>query len=147
MIAGNGGSAADAQHFSAELVSRFLLERKAFPALALTTDTSAITALANDYGYTKVFERQLEALGNPGDVFIGITTSGASSNILAALRASKKIGLKTVALTGENGLSEDVECDLVIRAPSACTPQIQEVHGILIHLCCAAVERLLTKTL
>jgi D-sedoheptulose 7-phosphate isomerase len=147
LIAGNGGSAADAQHFSAELVSRFLIERKAFPAIALTTDTSAITAVANDYGYTKVFERQIEALGKPSDVFIGITTSGTSGNILEAFRAAKKIGLTTVALTGEKGLAEDVKSDLLIQAPSASTPQIQEVHGILVHLCCAAVERLLTETL
>lgn len=140
LIAGNGGSAADAQHIAGELVSRFFFDRPALPAIALTTDTSILTAIGNDYGYDKLFERQVEALGKEGDVFIGITTSGTSPNILKAAEAAKKRGLVCVGLTGEKIGPLNELCDFTINVPSSVTPRIQEAHITLGHILCAAIE-------
>jgi len=140
LIAGNGGSAADAQHFAAELVSRFLIDSRPYAAISLTTDTSAITAISNDYGYDLVFSRQLEALASSNDLFVAITTSGKSPNILKALKTARELGLSVCSFTGSQGLSEPSLSKLNIRASSTSTPQIQEVHIIAIHLVCALVE-------
>lgn len=140
-FAGNGGSAADAQHFAAELVSRFYYDRPGLAAEALTTDTSILTAIGNDYGYDRLFARQLEAKGRKGDIFVGITTSGSSPNIFGALKAARAAGMITVALTGLKGRGLGQECDYLLVAPSSSTPKIQEVHGVLGHILCAAIER------
>ena len=141
MTMGNGGSAADAQHFAAELVGRFLMERKALPAIALTTDTSILTAVANDYGFDNVFNRQVEALANPDDILIGISTSGNSLNIKRALEAGKRIGVKTIGLLGRDGGEIGPLVDLNLTVPSSETPRIQEVHLIIIHILCDLVEK------
>ena len=141
LIFGNGGSAADAQHFACELVGRFLRERRAVPALALTTDSSTMTAIANDYGFERVFARQIEALGRPGDVAIGISTSGTSPNVLAGLQCARARGLKTVAFTGGSGGSVGAAADVHVNVPHAVTPRVQEVHRTLIHAVCDLVER------
>lgn len=139
LVAGNGGSAGDAQHFAGELVSRFMYDRPGLAAVALTTDTSTITAISNDYGYEQVFARQLEALGNKGDVFIGISTSGDSANILGACDVATERGLHTIGLCGQKGqLAGKVE--LALQAPSVATPFIQECHIVMIHAICAVVE-------
>lgn len=142
LIAGNGGSAADAQHFAAEMVCRFLLkERRALPALALTVDASILTAWSNDSSFDTVFARQLEAHGRPGDVFFGISTSGNSRNLIAALRTAKELGLRTVGLLGKGGgLMKDL-CDLALVIPSDSTPRIQEAHEMFFHIVCEEVER------
>ena len=140
LIFGNGGSAADAQHFACELAGRFLRERRALPALALTTDTSAITAIANDYGFDRIFVRQIEALGRPGDVAVGISTSGSSGNVLAGLRFAKAHGLKTVAFTGGDGGPVGAEADVHVNVPLAVTPRVQELHRTLIHAVCDLIE-------
>jgi D-sedoheptulose 7-phosphate isomerase len=140
IICGNGGSAADAQHFAAEFVGRYLKERKALPAIALTTNSSILTAIANDYGYEYVFSRQVEALANKGDVVIGISTSGNSSNIVYALDAARKKGCYTIGLVGSKQCRIDSAADLVIKAPSENTPRIQEMHIFLIHMICELVE-------
>jgi len=140
LIAGNGGSAADAQHIAGELVSRFFFDRPALRAVALTTDTSILTAIGNDYGYERVFSRQVEALGRPGDIFLGITTSGGSKNIVAAFEVAKQQGLTCMALTGETKGPLNETGDLVINVPSKVTPRIQEAHILIGHLVCAAVE-------
>jgi D-sedoheptulose 7-phosphate isomerase len=140
LVFGNGGSAADAQHFAGELVGRFLRERKALPALALTTDPSVVTAIGNDLGYEVVFQRQLEAHGRRGDVALGITTSGRSRNVVAALVAARERGLVTVALTGSGGSRLKQSVDYLIDVPSDDTPRIQEVHGLVVHLLCQIVE-------
>ena len=140
LIFGNGGSAADAQHFACELAGRFLRERRALPALALTTDTSAITAIANDYGFDRIFVRQIEALGRPGDVAVGISTSGSSGNVLAGLRFAKAHGLKTVAFTGGDGGLVGAEADVHVNVPLALTPRVQELHRTLIHAVCDLIE-------
>jgi D-sedoheptulose 7-phosphate isomerase len=140
MIFGNGGSAADAQHFACELAGRFLRERRAIPPLALTTDTSAITAIANDYGFDRIFVRQIEALGRPGDVAVGISTSGASANVLAGLQCAKVRGLKTVAFTGGNGGPVGAAADVHVNVPEAMTPRVQELHRTLIHAVCDLIE-------
>lgn len=140
LIAGNGGSAADAQHFAAELVGRFLLERRALPAIALTTDSSILTAVANDYGFEQVFSRQIEALATAGDVVIGISTSGNSTNILAALAAARSCGCATVALLGRDGGGIASRVDLPLIIDCAETPHIQEMHVTIIHLLCQLVE-------
>ena len=140
LIFGNGGSAADAQHFAGELVGRFLRERAALPALALTTDPSVVTAIGNDLGYEVVFKRQLEAHGRPGDVALGITTSGGSRNVVAALAAARERGLLTVALTGAGGTKLKDAVDYLIDVPSTDTPRIQEVHGLVVHLLCQIIE-------
>ena len=137
---GNGGSAADAQHFAAELVGRYLRERAAWPALALTTDPSVITAVANDLGYENVFRRQVDAHGRKGDVAVGITTSGKSPNVLAALRLARDRGLVTVALTGGGGGEAAALVDHLIDVPHRETARIQEVHGMVIHVLCQVVE-------
>lgn len=139
MLAGNGGSAADAQHIAAELVARFEFDRPGLPALALSTDTSMLTAIGNDYGYEFVFSRQLEANGRAGDVFIGISTSGNSKNILKAVAAAKAKGISTVALCGAGGQLKTL-CDFALAVPSTHTPRIQENHILLGHILCALVE-------
>jgi D-sedoheptulose 7-phosphate isomerase len=147
LIFGNGGSAADAQHFACELVGRFVRERRALAALALTTDTSSLTAIANDYGFDRVFVRQIEALGRPGDVAVGISTSGASANVLAGLEFAKSRGLKTIALTGGNGGRVGAAADLHVNVPHDATPRVQEVHRTLIHAICDLIESQLTADL
>jgi D-sedoheptulose 7-phosphate isomerase len=141
LVCGNGGSAAQAQHFVAELVVRFEKERKALPAISLTTDTSNLTACSNDYGYSHVFKRQVEALGLPGDVIVGITTSGNSENVLEALNTAKKIGMKTICLNGKKGgksNDQNFDSNLIISDPS--TARIQEVHITVIHIWCRLIE-------
>lgn len=139
IFAGNGGSAADAQHLAAEFVSRFEFDRPGLPALSLATDTSMLTAIGNDYGYDLLFKRQLQAQARPGDVFVGITTSGRSKNVLAAFEACKGMGVTSVALCGTGGELEPL-VDHVIRVPSSHTARIQECHILLGHLLCAHVE-------
>ncbi|TAL58034.1 MAG: D-sedoheptulose 7-phosphate isomerase [Nanoarchaeota archaeon] len=141
LIFGNGGSAADAQHFAAELVGRYKLERRALPAIALTTDTSAITAIANDYSYDQIFSRQVEALANEGDLVVGITTSGNSPNVNIAIDAAKKIGCITVGLCGKDGGKLKDTADMVIIVPSDNTPRIQETHITIIHIVCELLEK------
>jgi len=141
LACGNGGSAADAQHFAAELVGRFERERAAMAAIALTTDTSILTALANDYEFTMVFARQVEALGRPGDVLLGVSTSGGSANVLAAFETAKAGGLTTVALTGRDGGAVGAAADIHINVPAASTARVQEVHRTLLHAVCALIER------
>jgi D-sedoheptulose 7-phosphate isomerase len=143
LIAGNGGSAADAQHFAGELVSRFYFDRPALAAVALTTDTSVLTAIGNDYGYEEVFARQIQALGLPGDVFIAISTSGTSPNILKALTQARQQGLRIIGLTGRSGGKMKALCDICICAPSDSTPRIQECHLVLEHALCACIEEAL----
>ncbi len=139
MLAGNGGSAADSQHIAAEFVSRFEFDRPGLPSIALTTDTSMLTAIGNDYGYEQVFARQVQANGRAGDVFIGLSTSGNSKNVLMAVEACKKMGIHTVALCGAGGRLREV-CDHVLAMPSTHTPRIQEGHGLVGHVICALVE-------
>ncbi|MHB1698063.1 MAG: D-sedoheptulose-7-phosphate isomerase [bacterium] len=141
-IAGNGGSAADAQHIAAELVSRFYKERKALAAESLTVNTSNITAIANDYDFTEVFSRQLEANAKKGDIFWGISTSGNSKNIISAIHTAKNIGMKVIGFTGEGGgkMSEPEMCGLLIKIPSKDTPRIQENHILIAHIICEIVE-------
>ena len=141
LIAGNGGSAADAQHFAGELVSRFFFDRPALPAIALTTDTSIMTAIGNDYGYETLFSRQVAAHGQPGDMLIALSTSGNSPNILAALKLAREMGVTTVGLTGEGGGKMNDLCDLIIKVPSTVTPRIQEVHELICHTICAYIEQ------
>ncbi|MGA0187444.1 MAG: D-sedoheptulose-7-phosphate isomerase [Burkholderiaceae bacterium] len=140
LFAGNGGSAAEAQHFSAEFVGRFLKEREALASIALHTDTSALTAIGNDYGYEHVFSRQVQALGQRGDILIGLSTSGRSKNILLAMQAAKNRGLLNIALTGQDPRDMGALADIVLNMPSAHTPQIQEGHLIVGHLLCGLVE-------
>jgi D-sedoheptulose 7-phosphate isomerase len=142
LIAGNGGSAADAQHISAELVARFEFDRPGLPAIALTTDTSALTAIGNDYGYERLFSRQVEALGKAGDVFIGLTTSGNSKNILKAMEVAQQQGLIRVAMCGAGGKVHEM-ADHVLAMPSTHTPRIQEGHGLVGHIICAMIEETL----
>jgi D-sedoheptulose 7-phosphate isomerase len=141
MIAGNGGSAADAQHLAAEFVSRLVEDRPAMRAVALTTDSSILTAIGNDYGYERAFVRQIEALGQAGDVFLGISTSGRSPNILLALEQCRKIGITTIGLTGMTGGRMPPWCDFCIRIPSDVTMHIQEAHLALEHIFCLMAER------
>jgi D-sedoheptulose 7-phosphate isomerase len=141
MVAGNGGSAADSQHLVAEFVSRLTVDRPALPAIALTTDTSILTAIGNDFSYDNVFERQIEAIGRPGDVFLAISTSGNAKNILKALHLCRQAGITTLGYTGESGGLMMPLCDLCIRVPSNVTMQIQESHLALEHIFCMLVER------
>ena len=141
LIMGNGGSAADAQHFAAEMVGRFLLERRALPAIALTTDTSILTAIGNDYGFDDIFKRQVEALAKPDDVLIGISTSGNSKNIKRAFAAGKNLGVKTIGLLGRDGGEIASLSDLDLTVPSLETPRIQEAHLVMIHILCDLVEK------
>lgn len=140
LIFGNGGSAADAQHISAEFVGRFVKERDPFPAIALTTDTSAITAISNDYGYENVFQRQVKALAKNGDVLLGITTSGNSLNVVNAMKEGKRIGCLTIGLSGRNGGEMNNECDLNIVIPCNNTARIQEMHILIGHIFCDLVD-------
>jgi D-sedoheptulose 7-phosphate isomerase len=141
LVCGNGGSAADAQHFAAELVGRFERDRRALASLALTTDTSVLTAVANDSAYARVFARQVEGLGRRGDVLIGISTSGGSANVLAALAAAKDAGLTTVALTGCDGGAVGAAADIHVNVPSRSTARVQEVHRTLLHAMCELIEQ------
>jgi D-sedoheptulose 7-phosphate isomerase len=141
LIFGNGGSAADAQHLAAELVGRFAFDRPALPAIALTVDTSCITAVANDHGFDQVFSRQIEALARPGDVAIGISTSGNSINVIAGIQAAKKIGVHTIGLTGRSGGKLLPIVDLCICAPTGETPRIQECHNLIGHILSELVEQ------
>ena len=141
LVAGNGGSAADAQHLVAEFVVRLSADRRALPAIALTTDSSILTATANDWHFDRIFSRQIEALGQPGDVFLGISTSGNSKNIVAALEAAKKIGITTIGLSGNDGGTMSSLCDHCIVIPSDVTMNIQESHLALEHIFCMMVER------
>jgi D-sedoheptulose 7-phosphate isomerase len=140
MFCGNGGSAADAQHLAGELVSRFNYDRPGLAGLALTVDSSVLTAIGNDYGYERVFARQVEALGVGGDVLIGISTSGRSSNVLRALEAARSAGMVTVGFTGRDGGPMAELCDIEVRIPSASTPLVQQGHLTVGHLVCAIVE-------
>src|SRR5260221_13611248 len=141
LLAGNGGSAADAQHLAAEFVSRFYFDRPGLAAIALTTDTSALTAIGNDYGFERLFSRQVDALGRAGDVFVGISTSGNSPNVLAALVECRAKGVATVGLTGQSRGQMAALCDHWLRMPSGETPKIQEGHIIVGHIICGLVER------
>ena len=141
LVAGNGGSAADAQHMVAEFVSRLSEDRPALRAVALTTDSSILTALANDYGFERVFARQIEALGQPGDVFLAISTSGKSPNVLRALEQARSMGLITVGLTGRSGGKMAPLCDLCLRVPSEVTMHIHQAHLALEHIFAMLVER------
>ena len=140
MVAGNGGSAADAQHLAAEFVSRLFEDRPPMRAVALTTDSSILTAIGNDYGFERSFARQIEALGQPGDVFMGISTSGNSPNVLRALELSRQIGIATIGLAGSTGGSMMPLCDYCIRIPSSVTMYIQQAHFALEHIFCMIVE-------
>lgn len=140
LLCGNGGSAADAQHFAAELVGRFERERKGLPAMALTANTSSLTALGNDYGFDQVFSRQVEALAKENDMLVGISTSGNSPNILAALKKARECGCPTIALTGRSGGGMKEFADLSLVVPAQRTARIQEMHILIIHLICELLE-------
>ena len=140
ILCGNGGSAADSQHIAAELVGRYLKERPGLPAISLTTDTSALTAIGNDYGYDFIFSRQLESLANKGDVVIGITTSGNSKNIINVFKKAKSMNCKTIALTGRDGGSVKDFADISVIVPDVNTPHIQECHILIGHLWCSIVD-------
>ena len=143
MLAGNGGSAADAQHIAGEFLSRLRFDRNPLPAIALTTDTSVLTAVGNDYGYDQVFERQVRGLGRAGDVFIGISTSGRSPNVLAAFAAARALGVITIGFTGTapGAAAMRAACDLILAAPTPDTPLIQQIHITAAHAICEVVER------
>lgn len=140
LLCGNGGSAADAQHIAAELVGRYKTERRGLPGIALTTDTSALTAIGNDYGYDRIFDRQVEALANKGDLLIGISTSGNSSNILSALKVAKDMGCKTLGMSGRDGGKMNEICDINLVVPSNDTPRIQEMHILIGHTICQIID-------
>lgn len=140
LICGNGGSAADAQHISGELVNRFMMDRKGLPAIALTTDTSVITAWGNDKNFNEIFERQTEALGKPGDILIGISTSGNSENIIKAFNKAKELNIKTISLTGKDRGKIKELSNLNINVSNQSTPRIQEVHLVIYHIICELVE-------
>ncbi len=141
LVFGNGGSAADAQHIAAEFVGRYLRDRPGLPALALPTNSSATTAISNDYGFAEVFARQVEAFGRPGDVALGISTSGDSENVVRALEVARREGLGTVALTGAAGNRMEAVAELCVAVPEAETPHVQECHILLGHIVCEIVER------
>ncbi|UCF31046.1 MAG: SIS domain-containing protein [bacterium] len=143
LVAGNGGSAADAQHFSAELVNRFLMERRPVPCLALTTDTSILTSISNDYSYDQVFSRQVEALGEEGDALIAITTSGSSGNIVRALEKANAQSMLTIGLTGGECAQVVHLCDICLSVAQSSTPRIQEVHHLVLHIIAELVEIML----
>ena len=145
LLAGNGGSAADAQHIAAEFVSRFAFDRPGLPAIALTTDTSILTAIGNDYGYEKLFARQLQSLGRKGDVFIGYSTSGQSPNVLLAFEEAQQRNIKTIGLTGKRDGAMRELCDYLIEVPSLETAKIQEGHLVLGHIICGLVEQAIFK--
>jgi len=145
LLAGNGGSAADAQHIAGEFVSRFAFDRPGLPAIALTTDSSILTAIGNDYGYEKLFSRQVQAHGNKGDIFIGYSTSGMSPNIIRAFEESQARGLICIGLTGNRGGPMQSCCDYLIEIPSSDTPKIQEGHLVIGHILCGLVENAIFK--
>ncbi len=145
LLAGNGGSAADAQHLAAEIIGRYKIDRPAWPAIALTTDTSALTAISNDYGFAQVFARQVQGLGQRGDVFWGFSTSGKSPNILAALETARSQGLITVGFVGAKGHEMAKHCDVLLVAPSEDTPVIQQIHMMAGHAICDEIEHALTN--
>jgi D-sedoheptulose 7-phosphate isomerase len=140
LLFGNGGSAADAQHIAAELVGRYKTERKGLSAIALTTDTSSITSIANDYGYLNVFSRQVEALANKGDILIGISTGGTSANVISALKLANDLGCITIGLSGKSGGEFNSLCDVNIVVPSEDTPRIQEMHIVIGHIICHLID-------
>ena len=140
LLAGNGGSAADAQHLAGELVNRFYFDRPGIPAHSLSTDTSVMTAVGNDYGFKYLFARQVQAQGREGDVFIGISTSGNSENVVEALKVCRQKGIRSIGLTGASPCQMDSLCDLCIKVPSVCTPRIQESHILIGHIICGIVE-------
>ncbi len=141
LVFGNGGSSADAQHLTAELVGRFALDRKALPAIALTTNQAILTAWSNDQSFADVFARQIDALGSPGDVAWGISTSGTSANVVNGLRRARERGLRTIGLTGESGGDMAALCDVLLAVPLDSTARIQEIHLVTYHTICAALER------
>jgi len=145
LLAGNGGSAADAQHIAGEFVSRFAFDRPGLPAMALTTDSSILTSIGNDYGFEKLFTRQVQAHGNKGDIFMGYSTSGKSPNILRAFEESRTCGLVCIGLTGNQGGSMSELCDYLLEIPSGDTPKIQEGHLVLGHILCGLVENAIFK--
>lgn len=145
LIAGNGGSAGDAQHMAGELVNKFYFDRPGIPALALTTDTSIITAIGNDYGYDRIFARQIQANAVKGDVFLGISTSGNSVNIVEGVKEAANKGVFTVGLVGEGKCTLDELCDFIIKVPSRETPRIQEAHLLIEHIICEQIEREIFK--
>ena len=140
LLFGNGGSAADAQHIAAELVGRYKLERKGFPAIALTTDTSVLTSIGNDYGYHRIFDRQVEALANEGDIVIGISTSGSSANVISALKLAKDLGCKAIGFSARDGGEMNTLCDVNLVVPAQDTPRIQEMHIVIGHTMCHLIE-------
>jgi len=144
LLFGNGGSAADAQHIAGEFMNRFLIERPPLPAIALTTDTSVLTSIANDYAYDDIFSKQVKALGKKGDVALGITTSGSSANVLKALRVANKLGMTTIALTGEAGKAASI-VDISLAVPSRSVPRIQEAHIVVGHILCELTDTLLFR--
>ena len=140
LIFGNGGSAADAQHIAAELVGRYKIERKGLPAIALTTDTSALTSISNDYGYNHVFDRQVEALANESDVAIGISTGGSSDNVIGGLKTAKELGCTLIGFSGRDGGEMNTLCDVNLVVPSEDTPRIQEMHIVIGHTICHLID-------
>lgn len=140
LVCGNGGSAADAQHLAAELSGRYVKERQALAGIALTTDTSALTAIGNDYGFERIFSRQVEALGRPGDLLVGISTSGNSPNVILAMEAAKEQGMKTLGLLGRDGGKLKGICDEALVVPSSTTARIQEVHQMIYHFWCEVID-------
>ena len=147
LLCGNGGSAADAQHIAAELSGRYKTERRGLPGIALTTDTSVLTAVGNDYGYDRVFDRQVEALAREGDVVIGISTSGHSKNVVRALSLARNMGCKTIGFSGRDGGVMNEFCDVNLVVPSDDTPRIQEMHIMIGHIICQAIDDALFKTM
>lgn len=143
LLAGNGGSAADAQHWAGEFVNRFLMDRPPLPAIALTTDTSVLTAISNDFGYDRIFTKQLQALGRAGDIFIAISTSGNSENLVSALQVARKQELFTIGLTGDGGGRMAPLCDILLPVSHASTPLVQEVHAAIGHMLCALTDHYL----
>ena len=141
---GNGGSAADAQHLAAELSGRFLKNRRALPGVALTTNSSALTAIGNDFGYDEVFSRQLDGVAHEGDVLMGLSTSGNSANVVKAVEVARAHGMKTIALTGERDSALSAACDICLKVPSAATPRIQEMHIVVGHMICELAENAVT---
>jgi len=141
LIFGNGGSAADAQHIAAEFVGRYKVERKGLPAIALTTDTSALTSISNDYGYARVFDRQVEALANKGDVAIGISTGGSSGNVISALKLAKGMGCITIGFSGRDGGEMNDVCNVNLVVPAEDTPRIQEMHIVIGHTICHLIDQ------
>ena len=145
ILFGNGGSAADAQHIAAELVGRYKAVRKSLPAIALTTDTSILTCIGNDYGFEKIFERQIEALANKNDVVIGISTSGISMNVINAIKSANKIGCQTIGFSGNGGGEMSDSCNINIAIPSSNTPRIQEMHTLAGHIICQLIDQEFTN--